>query len=495
MKNKITLQKNKRYKLLLLIFISLIIILSFILIGIIKNNNNDFIETSENLTEIYFSSIDDRYILDKFTRKENKIINIKLEAKESKILINGNWVNSYTYNGLSPGPIIRAKVGDTLNATLINNINENTTIHWHGLQVPNGMDGVPHVTQKPVKKGDKFIYTFKLNEPGIYWYHPHVNTAEQVGKGLYGILIVEKENDNIKFDKEQLLILDDIRLDRSGQIAPFGNMMDASMAGRYGNNYFINGKTSFDINADKGSFLKLKLVNTANARIFQFAIENHDFVVLGNDIGRIKNPYETDSLILAPGERAEILIYLNKSNKDKFKILNLATRQPEIIGELIYENEDKSKKEDNLIYYQNLIKENLKLDLPDWSNKLNIEPDITFDLYAINGGKEGFKWTINGGYYPEKPDIQELEEGKFYKLRYSSKQRMIHPMHLHGQKFIILARDGIPVNDTMWRDTALVFPNESVDIGLIAEGKGSWVNHCHILEHAEAGMLGIVNVS
>lgn len=488
--------KKMNYK-YILYFIVIISILFVILFSSLLSHNSDkkvFVSNSKELSKNSFSSIDYRYVLEKFQNREDKIININLEAKESKILLDGNLVNLYTYNGMSPGPIIRAKVGDTLNATLINSLNEDTTIHWHGLQLPNGMDGVPDVTQKPVKPGKEFIYTFKLNEPGIYWYHSHADTSEQVGRGLYGILIVEQKNETLKFDKEQLLVLDDIRINRDGQIAQFENMMDARMAGRYGNTYFINGKSSFDITANRNSFLKIDLVNTANARIFKFAIEDHNFIVLGNDIGRIKKPYETDSLILAPGERAEILVYLSQTTKDNFKLLNLATRHPEVIGKLHYTDVGKKQKQKDLIYYQNLIKENLRADLPDWSDKLGNKPDIEFDLYAINDKKDGFKWTINGNYYPEKPDIQNMTIGKFYKLRYASKQRMVHPMHLHGQKFIILARNGVPVNDTMWRDTALVYPGESVDVGLIAQGNGSWVNHCHILEHADAGMLGIVNV-
>jgi len=464
-----------------------------------KNNNLKDYNNNNNNIEYTKSSELKRFILEKQEPRKTKIINLNLTAKKSKTLIDGKIVDIYSYNDLSPGPIIRAQKGDTLNITLINKLDVDTTIHWHGLVVPNEMDGVPGVTQKPVKPNQKFTYTYTLNQTGVYWYHSHVDTTEQVGRGLYGIIIVDekKPENKVKFDKEQIIDLDDIRLTRDGQIAPFHSMMDAHMAGRYGNTYYINAKTNININASSNSILKLDLVNTANARIFQFGIEEHNLLVIGNDIGKIEKPYETDNLILAPGERAQVLVLLNKTDKKSFKILNYAARTPEVIGELNYNDINKKQSkiiQENKNYYNNLIKEKLNTNLPDWSDKLPLKPDLIFELYS-SMTEDGFKWTINGNYYPEKPDIQNLKIGKFYKARYINKQRMIHPMHIHGQKFIILARNGIPVNDTMYRDIILVFPGEEVDIGFIAKGEGKWVNHCHILEHADAGMLGILNIS
>ena len=502
-KNK---EKNKNNSIMYLLILTMIILTGIFLYLLLNNSNNIQDENKENNYEnknniqedksYLRSSNSDRYILKKQKPRKSKIININLTTRESKTLIDGKIVNIYSYNNLSPGPIIRAQKGDTLNITLINKLKADTTIHWHGLVVPNEMDGVPGVTQKPVKPNQKFTYIYTLNQTGVYWYHSHVDTTQQVGKGLYGIIIIDENNtkNKIKYDKEQIIDLDDIRLNRYGQISQFGSMMDARMAGRYGNTYYINAKTNLEINGTQNSIIKLDLLNTANARIFKFGIEEHKLLVIGNDIEKIEKPYETDSIILAPGERAQVLILLNKTNKKKFKIINYAARTPEIIGELKYNNQNnnynnKKEIENKTNYYNNLIKEKLNVNLPDWSNKLSQKPDLTFELYA-SMTEDGFKWTINGNYYPEKPDIQNLEIGKFYKARYINKQRMIHPMHIHGQKFIILARNGVPVNDTMYRDIILVFPGEEVDIGFIAQGEGKGVNHCHILEHEDRGMMG-----
>ncbi|HEX9837540.1 MAG TPA: multicopper oxidase domain-containing protein, partial [Alphaproteobacteria bacterium] len=141
----------------------------------------------------------------------------------------------WTYNGTVPGPEIRVRQGERLRVIVEKRLEEETTVHWHGLRVPNAMDGVPHLTQKPIAPGESFVYEFDAPDAGTYWYHPHVRSFEQVGRGLYGPLIVE-EFEPIRIDRDVTWVIDDWRLRSNAQISGgFGNMMEATMAGRFGN--------------------------------------------------------------------------------------------------------------------------------------------------------------------------------------------------------------------------------------------------------------------
>ena len=468
----------------------IILLVGIVIILIIGLLSSKYFFNTTTQETLLFSSNDQRYNLQKDTRNYTKTISLTLEAKEANVGYGKEIVEMYTYNNQVPGPIIRAKRGDTLNITLQNSLDEPTSIHWHGIKVPNEMDGVPYVTQEPVQPGKNHTYPFTLNQTGTYWYHSHFNTPEQVGKGLYGILLIEDMNQSINYTKNTLLVLDDIRLS-GNDIMPFGNPHDMMMAGRYGNNFFINGKNNFEITAHQNELLKLNLVNTANARIFQIGIEDTKMLILKKDINAVEKPYEVNSLVLAPGERAEVLVNLNSIDKEELKIYDYNSQIGNIIGNIVVNS---TEKEDKTSYYTSLIEHSRTQNIPDWSDKINQAPNATFNLYHFI--KEGeFRWTINGKVYPEDPESITLEEGKFYKFRYINTRNMVHPMHTHGQEFIILQRNGVPQELNEFKDTLLVNPGETVDIGFIAQGKGTWVNHCHILEHAEAGMLMEVHIT
>jgi len=162
------------------------------------------------------------------------ILEIELEAKITEMeIVPGTTTPVWTYGGSLPGPLIKAKVGDRLIVHFKNNLPDSTSIHWHGVRVPNNMDGVPNVTQDPVPAGGEFTYDFILRDAGTYWYHPHINTAAQVGWGMYGPIVVEDPNDPEVFGDELVLVLSDMSLDENGQFLPtdgggaFSDRLDA----------------------------------------------------------------------------------------------------------------------------------------------------------------------------------------------------------------------------------------------------------------------------
>jgi FtsP/CotA-like multicopper oxidase with cupredoxin domain len=413
-----------------------------------------------------------------------------LTAKEEDYPIYENKsAKMYLYNSQLPGETIRAKVGDTVRVTLKNDLPEETTIHWHGMQVENSMDGVPGVTQEAVMPGETYIYEFKVENPGIYWYHPHYNTAHQIEMGLYGSLIVDDKEEVIETDKDIVLMLDDVRLGNDYQITQGTYGMDL-MHGRSGNVFLINGKSQFNFEAKKGDLVRLRLINPSNARVYNFGIEDHELLVIGHDIGLLENPYKTDIITISPGERYDVLVYVK--NLGDISYFTQYFRDTYELGNIkVTKTNDKDKQG----YYESLEAQTLNSNIPDWSYLIDKNSDFNLDLLPTRMEDGTFQWVINGKSSNYESEKINLEEGKLYKVTLKNLHGQIHPMHMHGQRFQILTRNGVEVKEKGYKDTVLVYGGETVEIGFIAEGKGTWVNHCHILEHAEAGMLMELNVS
>ena len=241
----------------------------------------------------------------------------------------------WCYNNLLPGPEIRAKQGETLQIHVTNYLEQATTLHCHGIRLPNEMDGVPGLTQKPIEKNQSFIYEFKLPDAGTYWYHPHFNSAEQIGRGLYGALIVE-ETEPIRVDRELVLILDDWRLDDDFQIINnFSNRHDKSHAGRIGNTITVNGRENPRLKVHSGERLRLRLINAANARTFVL-----DFASLHTNIiaidGQPVTPHQPDDglVVLAAAMRMDLIVDMMELPQSQVVIKDQAYRrqQPEILN-------------------------------------------------------------------------------------------------------------------------------------------------------------------
>ena len=213
------------------------------------------------------------------------------------------------YDGMSPGPTLRVKQGEELKVRLVNDLDQSTVIHWHGLRLPNAMDGVPFLTQKPVEPGASFDYHFAPPDAGTFWYHTHFGSSEQLARGLYGVLIVE-ERERPQVDRDLLLVVDDWRLMDNGDIQPsFGNFHDAMMAGRLGQYITLNSEDMLDLPVKSNERLRLRIVNTANSRIFQFRIAQHVARVMAVD-GQPCPPEVAPGgvLRLAPGTRVDLFL-------------------------------------------------------------------------------------------------------------------------------------------------------------------------------------------
>ena len=406
-------------------------------------------------------------------------------------LLDGKPLKVWAYNGQVPGPTIRIKLGETLRVRFTNQLAEETTIHWHGIRLPNAMDGVPNVTQEPVQPGETFVYEFTPKDAGTFWFHPHVRASEQVERGLYGVLIVEDAKP-APYSQDLVWVLDDWLLDPSGQIAPqFNTRHDLAMDGRWGNAITINAMTKTVLHVHPGERIRLRLLNSANGRVFLPDFGGLDAKIIAVDGLYLRAPIPARGFELAPGNRLDIDLSFDHSSDAPFEIWDrfIAQRPTklasvEVDGELVEPRPFASPAAGHV---------------PVWSDALEAPIAHDFHLNAQQGGPFGIAWTIDGvamdmTHHHAMTPSATLERGRFARLHFTNESARIHPIHTHGMFFRLLARNGVPVDEPFFRDTVLIHPREEVDVGVVPTDTGIWMMHCHILEHAEAGMMTTIAV-
>lgn len=421
---------------------------------------------------------------------------------------------AWGYNGSVPGPVLRARRGDTLRIVVDNGLDQATTVHWHGLRVPNAMDGVPHVTQPPIAPGERFVYEFAVPDAGTFWYHPHMHGEEQVGRGLYGLLIVD-EPEPLAVDRDLSWVLDDWRLTDSGDLAGgFGNLRDRSHAGRIGNHITINGLPPGPLRLRPGERVRLRLLNAANARNFALEFGGHRPWLVALD-GQPHEPVRLDAgepIVLGPAMRADLVLDGDGDPDARHVVVDTFYR-------------DREYELTTLVYEGTAIRPSGTHGPPALPPNPLIEPDLTAaerHEVTLDGGmmgdmrglvidgaaadtvadmgvlrRTGLMWGMNG-VAAARHDVEPaltLARGRSYVLRIDNRTAWHHPMHLHGHSFRVVARDGKPTTHREWRDTVMVAPRETADIAFVADNPGDWMFHCHILEHLAGGMMSLVRVT
>jgi len=412
----------------------------------------------------------------------------------------------WSYNGEIPGPILRLPQGAQFHAVLKNNMPQATSIHWHGIRkIRPEMDGVPGLGARPIAPGENFDYSFEVPDAGTFWYHPHLNGREQLGRGLFGALIVEEENPPI-VDREEVWIFADWRLDQKTgqQIEDFVDKHDAAHAGRIGETVTLNHTVPKVWKVRAGERVRLRLINAAVARIFKLSITGHNPQVIALD-GQPVSPYqpENEAIILAPGERTDIILDMMGDLGSRHTILDSYYPQDNRhIMDLVY-SADKPIR-DRPLTSSVVLRNN---PLPELNLPNAIKFKIAFDggamgqLPAVDAaaheeGKAVGFWAINGviAMNHNVPPLLEVKQGATVLFDMVNLTRWDHPIHLHGHHFRILSRDGKPDPIMPWKDTILLRPDERAEIAFVAETPGDWMVHCHILAHQETGMMGTIKV-
>lgn len=412
----------------------------------------------------------------------------------------------WVYDGKIPGPTLRLKQGEPVRIVVENKLDEETTVHWHGIRLPNAMDGVPGLTQPPIMPGETFTYEFTPPDAGTFWYHPHANSLEQLGRGLAGALIVE-EREPVAVDRDVLWVLSDWRLTADGEIASgFGNRMEAAMSGRIGNTVTLNGVVPDDQPVRAGERVRLRLVNTSLARIMALRFEGHRPVIVAID-GQPCEPHEPAGgrILLGPAMRIDLAIDMEGEPSRRYRVIDdFYEGLAYWLTHLAYTDEPPLRRHPL----------DGPLRLP--SNPLP-EPDLaTAERHELKleggmmgggmmqgmGGMVGHGravWTINGTSmtgdgHAGMPPLVTLVQGQSHVITMRNDTAWWHPMHLHGFSYRVLTRNGVPVSHKQWADTVLMAPKDTVEIAFVADSPGDWMLHCHVTDHQTAGLMTVLRV-
>ncbi|HEX4928831.1 MAG TPA: multicopper oxidase family protein [Burkholderiales bacterium] len=406
----------------------------------------------------------------------------------------------WAYNGSVPGPTLRARQGDRLRVRVRNDLEEATTVHWHGIRLPNAMDGVPYITQRPIVPGAGFTYEFTLPDAGTFFYHPHQRSYEQVGRGLAGALIVE-ERTPPQVDRDVLWVLGDYRMNSDASIrGGFGNSMDASHAGRIGNTVTLNGHLPETFRVRAGERIRLRLINAAPARIFGLEFRGHRPWVVAVD-GQPVEPHEPPdgAVVLGPAMRADLILDMNAAPGSRHSVHDgFYRRLAYDFVELEYDERaplraqagDPPRLEDN------------PLSEPDLKGAERHRIVFTGGMMGdMRGLGRGLAWAVNGtangcgdSGLPFEP-LLVVRKGRSCVLDLVNETQWHHPIHLHGHAFRVITRDGGPTRYREWLDTVLLEPRERAEIAFVADNPGDWMFHCHVLEHQASGMMSCIRVT
>jgi FtsP/CotA-like multicopper oxidase with cupredoxin domain len=414
----------------------------------------------------------------------------EITAAETELpLISGSKLQVWAYNGQVPGPTLRIRLGDTLRVHLTNHLPQPTTIHWHGVRVPNGMDGVPHATQPPIEPGGTFTYEFTPKDAGTFWFHPHIRSSEQVERGLYGTLIVEDQKP-APYTQDVMWILDDWLLGQDGQVVgQFNTGHDLMHDGRWGNVITVNARTDTSLHLGPDERIRLRLLNASNGRIYVPEFGDLKVDIIAVDGLYLRAPIPLDRFELAPGNRLDLDITAPGNASRLITVYDRFTNRENRLAQIEVDGGTNPPRFESPAHAR----------VPSWTGGMNAPITKEFKLDARRGGPFGIEWTFNdqafAGHDHHHDPAVVLTQGTWARLRFTNASARLHPIHLHGMFFKVLARNAEPIDEPFFRDTVLVHPSETVDIGLVPLDAGHWMMHCHILEHAEAGMMTMIDVN
>ncbi|MEO8610116.1 MAG: multicopper oxidase family protein [Chloroflexota bacterium] len=395
--------------------------------------------------------------------------------------------DQWGFNGSVPGPELRVKQGDHVRVTLVNNLPVATSIHWHGISVPNAADGVAGVTQDAVKPGQSYTYDFLATDPGTYWYHSHQDTSNQIPRGLLGALVVEPEN-LPHYDHDYTLLYHDMKpLVREFLpiVQKIAGVIDKDAIAVNGTN------TATRLDANPGELVRLRLINGTAGELraygdpLRMVLLGVDYQVVALDGHDLNEPQEIGSEVLSigSGQRYDLVFRMPTSGVVQLVGEDQTTTVTLGQGQIATPDLAKFSTFDFTTYGKP------KPDpLASRSSFDNTQDLILGNHPGFHDGKFGLSHTINGKEFPVVPMIM-VEPGQAVKLHIVNQSDEYHPMHLHGHYFTVLAKNGIPLSGSpVHLDTILLAPGETWDIAFLADNPGLWMLHCHILIHAVTGM-------
>jgi len=396
-----------------------------------------------------------------------------------------------------PAPTIRLKQHETKSIQVINNLHEASIVHWHGLRHANNMDGVPYLTQRPIEFGETFRYEIQSPDAGTFWYHPHCNTLDQMARGMTGLLIVDEPEDP-GFDHDIALNIRDFRLGTDGQFVALYKPRNAARGGTLGIVSTVNWKIQPTYQFPAGSLVRVRMAVTDVTRVGQYRLEGANSKVMALDSHPLISPTPTTSILLAPGQRADLAVKMPEEGESAKLVLDtLAGPRPMATFTSTQATVERSLHEIAPLP-ANPVSE------PDVDNAEILEfvfgwsPDGDEPVASICGSLGYTFWSINRtpwlGDTPGPLDpLAVMKLGKSYILRLINNTPNDHPIHLHGLAFKQLRSDKRDIPN-VFTDTALLLSGETMDVALVADNPGDWAFHCHVIEHQKTGLAGYLRV-
>jgi suppressor of ftsI len=456
--------------------------------------------------------------------------------------IRGHAFAAYGFNGQMPGPLIRVPRGATIVVRFHNRIDLPSSVHWHGVRLENRNDGAVGVTQQPVPPGGDFTYTVHFPDAGIYWYHPHVREDIEQAMGLFGNLLVDDADSAYwsPANQEQVLMLSDLLM-QADTLIPYGeDGSDFALMGRVGNLLLVNGEPGYRLRVHRGAVVRFYLTNAASSRTWNLSFGGAPIKLLGSDVGRFEREDTVSSVVLAPAERYVAAVRFERPGV--YPILNMVQAINHFRGEFAPEVDtlgtvtvDSAAADPDLAAAFDSLRANRAVtrELARYRQAFDRPPDkrLTLTVHTTGLPLATVQFmTIDTAYYApvewvdgmpdmnwlstsrqvrwvirddatgkENGDIDwRVRRGSLVKLRIFNDPRSFHPMqhpiHLHGQRMLVVARDGVRTRNLVWKDTVIVPVGSTVDLLIDASNPGDWMLHCHIAEHLGAGMMAVMRV-
>lgn len=431
---------------------------------------------------------------------------IDMVAQEKKIKLHPTVPasNLWTYNGLNPGQEIRVKQGERVKVRFTNRLPEPTSIHWHGIRITNNMDGVSGLTQEAVEPNETFEYDFVAPDAGTYWYHAHNKSWNQVARGLYGSLIVEEPYPAFNPENDMTLMIDDWRLKQDGTLDTdsIGSLMDWTHGGRLGNYITVNGEYIPTIKLTEGQTSRLRLINAANARVLSIDPNKFDASVIAYDGQPLSAPEKLtyQPLLLGPSQRVDLQITPSQSRE--YSLEDLSGDKPFEMAKFEIEKSVEVVSAPITLKSNNLPEPDLKnakiITLRMTGGAMGSIGEVTYngkpmDIADFRSTKQA--WAFNGVANLAKNPFFDVQRGQTVLIETTNATVFLHAMHIHGHHFRVIDRSDSTVDEgNPWRDTFMIGPEQTTKIAFVADNPGKWLLHCHMLEHAAAGMNTWFNV-
>ena len=453
---------------------------------------------------------------------------VDLDAELVHRTINGQTYTMYGYNGQYPGPLIEVSRGSEIMVRFTNHLSDSTSIHWHGIRLENAFDGVEGIS-------DAFTYRLKFPDAGIFWYHPHIREDIQQALGLYGNVLVRQPGARIPANREQILMLQDLLVGDTGLI-PWGQESPThALMGRFGNVLLVNGEPNYRLSVRRGEVVRYYLTNASSTRTLNVSFPGARMKVVAADAGPFEHEAWVENVVIAPAERYVVHVRFDKPGQvalvnkvialdhlfGRFfplvDTLGVVTVSRDPVRNDLRASFDALRRDAGAVAAlepyrrfldkapdQTLVLTLQTHGLPYLTERLMQVDSIYFAPVEWGGTMPMMNWASTGQQVRwvlkdpatgrENLDIAwHFQRGKPVKIRLVNERRafhgMQHPIHLHGQRFLVLAVNGVPNTDLAWKDTVLVPAGGVVDILLDTANPGDWMLHCHIAEHLSTGMM------